>query len=133
VARKDGAILSFLRGPDPMPLLISSDKGDTWEVTASPFPGIGVGQKAAVLRLASGAILLLTVDQKKQLGGGAMVALSLDEGKTWPHARKVDAPVGGYMSLAQAPNGTIYLIGSRMSFAACNEKWLREGQPWLLS
>jgi formylglycine-generating enzyme required for sulfatase activity len=130
VERKDGAILAFLRGPDPMPLLTSRDRGDTWEVAASPFGGIGGGQKAAALRLASGAILLLTFDRNKQLGGGAMVALSLDEGKTWPHARKVDAPVGGYMSLAQAPNGTIYLIGSRMNFAACNEKWIREGKPW---
>jgi formylglycine-generating enzyme required for sulfatase activity len=130
VARKDGAILSFLRGPDPMPLLVSEDNGDTWEVTQSPFPGISGGQKAAVLRLASGAILLLTIDRNRQLGGGAVVALSLDEGKTWPHARKVDAPVGGYLSLAQAPNGTIYLIGSRMNFAACNETWIREGKPW---
>jgi formylglycine-generating enzyme required for sulfatase activity len=130
VARKDGAILSFLRGPDPMPLLISKDRGDSWGVTRSPFAGIGGGQKAAVLRLASGAILLLTIDRKEQLGGGAVVALSLDEGETWPHARKVDAAVGGYMSLAQAPDGTIYLIGSRLSFAACNEKWVREGKPW---
>jgi hypothetical protein len=130
VARKDGAILAFLRGPDPMPLLVSKDIGDSWEVTRSPFPGIGGGQKAAVLRLAGGAILLLTFDRDRQLGGGAVVALSLDEGKTWPHARKVDAPVGGYMSLAQAPNGTIYLIGSRMNFAACNEQWIREGKPW---
>ena len=66
---------------------------------------------------------------KKLVGGGTMVALSLDEGKTWAHARKVEAPVGGYMSLAQAPNGVIYLIGSRLHFAACNEAWLKEGRP----
>jgi hypothetical protein len=100
------------------------------EVTQSPFPGIGGGQKAAALRLASGAILLLTIDRNKQLGGDALVALSLDEGKTWPHPRKVEAPVGGYMSVAQAPNGTIYLIGSRTNFAACNETWIRQGKPW---
>jgi formylglycine-generating enzyme required for sulfatase activity len=130
VERKDRAILSFLRGPDPMPLLISKDRGATWEATGSPFAGIGGGQKAAVLRLASGAILMLTIDRKKQVGGGSMVALSLDEGRTWPHARKVEAPVEGYMSLAQAANGTIYLIGSRMKFAACNEGWVRQGKPW---
>ena len=45
-----------------------------------------------------------------------------------PHA--VDAPVGGYMSVDQAPNGVIYLIGSRLNFAACNEAWVREGKPW---
>jgi hypothetical protein len=58
-----------------------------------------------------------------------MVALSLDEGKTWPHARKVEGPVGGYMSLCQDAGGMIYLIGSRLRFAACNEAWIREGKP----
>jgi hypothetical protein len=129
VPRGDGAILCFLRGPDPMPLLISTDRGDSWEVRESPFAGIGVGQKAVARRLASGAILLLTMDSKKLLGGGAVVALSLDDGKTWPHARKVEAAVGGYMSVDQAPNGVIYLVGSRMTFAACNEAWIREGKP----
>jgi hypothetical protein len=130
VARADGAILSFLRGPNPMPLLISKDRGDSWEATVSPFPGISGGQKASALRLSSGAILLLTADRSKKLGGDSLLALSLDDGKTWPHTRKVDAPVEGYMSLAQGADGTIYLIGSRMKFAACNEAWVREGKPW---
>jgi hypothetical protein len=42
--------------------------------------------------------------------------------------RKVEG-VGGYMSLAQAPNGVIYLFGSRMGCAAFNEAWLKEGKP----
>jgi hypothetical protein len=128
IQRKDGAILSFLRGPHPMPLLVSKDLGDSWELHTSPFDGISVGQKAQALRLASGAMVLLTMDNKKRLGGGAMLALSLDDGKTWPHARKIEAPVGGYMSLDQGPNGVIYLIGSRLNFAACNEAWIRDGK-----
>ena len=72
-----------------------------------------------------------TADKNKWFGatGSSLVALSLDEGRTWPHVRKVEAPVGGYMSLAQHPDGTIYLIGSRLQFAACNEAWLKEGKP----
>ncbi len=128
VERKDKAILCFLRGPRPMPLAISKDAGDSWEVTGSPFAGIGGGQKSAALRLASGAILHLTPDNDRRLGGGTLVALSLDEGKTWAHARKVEAPVGGYMSVAQGADGTIHLIGSRLMFAACNEAWIREGK-----
>lgn len=129
VPRADGSILCFLRGPDPMPMQISKDLGDSWETHDSPFPGITVGNKSCALRLASGAILLLTNDRHKKLvGGGAMVALSLDDGKTWAHIRKVDAPVGGYMSVAQAPNGVIYLIGSKMNFAGCNEAWIKEGK-----
>jgi hypothetical protein len=32
------------------------------------------------------------------------------------------------MSLAQAPNGVIYLFGTRMGCAGFNEAWLREGK-----
>ena len=68
-------------------------------------------------------------DSKKTLidGGGTYAALSLDDGKTWPHVRKVDG-VAGYMSVAQAPNGVIYLFGTRMGCAAFNETWLRKGK-----
>jgi hypothetical protein len=33
------------------------------------------------------------------------------------------------MSLALAPDGVIYLFGTRMGCAAFNEAWLREGKP----
>ena len=128
VPTSDGAILSFLRGPHPMPVLTSKDWGDTWEAQTTPFPGIGGGQKIAAMRLASGAILLCSQDSKKTLvDGGTYAALSFDDGKTWPHVRKVDG-VGGYMSVAQAPTGVIYLFGTRMGCAAFNEPWLREGK-----
>jgi formylglycine-generating enzyme required for sulfatase activity len=124
----DGAILNFLRGPHPLPMLVSKDWGDSWDVRTTPFPGIGTGQKIAAMRLASGAILMCSIDNKKTVvdGGGTYAALSLDDGKTWAHVRKVEG-VGGYMSVAQAPSGVIYLCGSRMGCAAFNEAWLREG------
>lgn len=127
--RADGALLAFLRGPHPMPVAISNDLGDSWDVQETPFPGISVGQKASSLKLASGALLLCTFDNKKELvGGGTFAALSLDDGKTWAHIRKLDG-VGGYMSAAEAANGVIYLYGSRMGCVAFNEAWLREGKP----
>ena len=55
---------------------------------------------------------------------GTFAAVSLDGGRTWPHIRPVPG-VRGYLSVAQAPNGVIYLFGSRMSCAAFNEAWLR--------
>ncbi len=125
--RADGAILSFLRGPNPMPLLVSKDMGESWQGADTPFPGIGGGQKATVLKLASGALLLCSIDTRKALvGGGTFAALSLDDGATWPHIHKVEG-VGGYMALAQASNGMIYLFGSRLGCAAFNEAWLRNG------
>ena len=133
IQRGDGAYLAFLRGPDPMPAFASKDEGETWEAVSMPFPGISVGQKAAALKLASGALLLVSFDNKKQLGmGGTYAALSLDDGKTWPHVRKVEGP-SGYMSLAQAPNGLIYHLGSSggapVRCVAYNEAWLKEGKP----
>jgi len=136
VQMDDGNILVFLRGPNPMPSLVSKDMGDSWEPRATPFPGISVGQKAAALKLQSGALLLVSYDNQWSMkdgkvsmrGGSAFAALSLDDGKTWPHARKIEN-VGGYMSLAQAPNGVIYHYGWRMEAAAYNEAWLKEGKP----
>ncbi len=108
-----------------MPLLVSKNMGDSWQASDSPFPGIGGGQKATVLKLASGALLLCSIDSRKALvGGGTFAALSFDDGATWSHVRKVDG-VGGYMAVAQAPNGMIYLFGTRMGCAAFNEAWLR--------
>ncbi|MSU77778.1 MAG: glycoside hydrolase [Gemmataceae bacterium] len=128
VPTSDGAILSFLRGPHPMPMLTSRDWGDTWQAKATTLPGISVGQKIAAMRLASGAILLCSPDTKKAfIDGGTYAALSDDDGKTWSHIRKVEG-VGGYMSVAQAPNGIIHLFGSRMGCASFNEAWLREGK-----
>ena len=132
VERADGSFLAFLRGPDPMPAFVSKDEGETWEPVSTPFPGISVGQKAAALKLASGALLLVSFDNKKRLGlGGTFAALSYDDGKTWPHVRKVEGP-GGYMSVAQAPNGVIYHLGPGGSFIRCvayNEAWLRPPPP----
>jgi sulfatase modifying factor 1 len=133
VQRDDGALLAFLRGPDPLPAFVSKDDGESWEAVATPFPGISVGQKAAALKLRSGGLLLVSVDNKKKVveGGGAFAALSFDDGKTWPHLRKIDG-MGGYMSLAQAANGVIYLGsgqgGAGVRVAAFNEAWVNAGK-----
>jgi hypothetical protein len=126
--RADGAVLAFLRGPDPMPLLASPDLGETWEPLGTALPGINVGQKAAALRLASGALLLVSLDSRKQVmeGGGTYAALSLDDGKSWAHVRKVEGATG-YLSAAQGPDGAIHVVGSRMGAASFSEAWLREG------
>jgi hypothetical protein len=130
VQRGDGAYLAFLRGPNPMPAFVSTDQGDSWKPVSTPFPGIGSGQKAAALKLASGALLLVSHDTSKGVvGGGTFAALSFDDGKSWPHARALTG-ARGYMSAAQAPNGVIYVLGPHgfnIHCVAFNEAWLREG------
>jgi formylglycine-generating enzyme required for sulfatase activity len=128
--RDDGQVINFLRGPDPMPVQLSKDLGETWTQSDSPFPGIRGGQKAASLKLTSKALLLITMDNKGTVvsKGGTFAALSLDDGRTWAHVRKLDG-VQGYMSAAQAPNGVIHVVGTKMSAVSFNEAWLREGKP----
>ncbi|QDU25536.1 Serine/threonine-protein kinase pkn1 [Anatilimnocola aggregata] len=127
--RKDHSLGLFLRGPNPLPLLVTADLGQTWKSIATPLPGVSVGQKSAALRLASGAVVLVSADStRKIVGGPTYVALSPDDGATWTHVRKLD-DLGGYLALTQAPNGVIYAFGSRQSVAAFNEAWLKQGPP----
>lgn len=124
----DDGIVVFLRGPDPMPRLVSRDRGKTWIASDTTLGGIGVGQKAAALRLNSGALLLCAADARKPpITGkrGTLAALSNDDGKTWSHIRHLP-DVGGYLSAAQSPEGIIYVFGTRQSCVAFNEAWLKQ-------
>ena len=97
--RDDGQIINFLRDPDPMPVQLSKDLGESWTQKNSPFPGIKGGQKAAALKLRSKALLLISMDNKGTIvsKGGTFAALSFDDGETWAHVRQLDG-VRGYMS-----------------------------------
>jgi hypothetical protein len=128
--RDDGQIINFLRGPEPMPVQFSKDLGETWSQRDSPFPGIRGGQKASALKLQSGALLLISMDNPGRLvsKGGTFAALSRDDGETWARVRALDG-VRGYMSAVQAPNGVIHVVGTKMSVVSLNEAWLQEGKP----
>ena len=127
----DGGIVNFLRGPEPMPIQFSKDLGDTWTQQNTPFPAIKGGQKAVALKLNSGNLLLISIDNPKKVvdGGGTFAALSTDDGKTWKHVRKLEG-VTGYMAGAQTPGGDIFIVGSRMGAVRFNEEWLREGEAF---
>ena len=128
VQRADGSLLSFMRCPHPMPAYASNDLGKTWSEVGTPFPGIGTGQRVAALKLASGALVVVSHDNKKTITGGTFAALSDDDGATWKHVRKVDG-VFGYMAITQTSNGMVHVFGTRMSAVSLNEAWLREGKP----
>jgi hypothetical protein len=125
----DGTFVCFSRQVTPLAMYVSKDGGKTWQAGAAPFSGPSVGSKVATLKLASGALLVVTPDDGRAgVGRGNVAALSLDGGRTWPHVRKMEG-AGGYQCLAQAPNGVIYLFGTKMSCAAFNQAWLMEGKP----
>lgn len=131
-----------------MPISISKDKGRTWQIKKSIFPSLGGGQRPALIRLKSGALLYAGDFQRKdgfQPAGinerGAFVALSFDEGETWKikklpgtlksskeeTAKEMKGRTIGYVSLAQSDNGMIHLITSKNSPALhfeFNEMWI---------
>lgn len=116
VELKDGRLMAFGRNnniPDAqgiprMPVSYSSDHGQTWTYHASEFPPIDGGQRAVLLRLQEGPIVLFSFtghplrtppeqqgmafkDEQEQTakGYGLYAAVSYDEGKTWPVRRLV--------------------------------------------
>ena len=155
---RDGSLLAFGRGnsvPGPdgklyMPRSLSTDRGRSWTVSASPFPPIDGGQRLVLLRLQEGPLLLASFTDHPQRsaekgmefgeekGYGLFVALSYDEGETWP-VRKLltdgeyrfldggawtgffemdatHAEPRGYLAATQTPDGVIHLLSSRLHY-----------------
>lgn len=119
-----------------MPKSISKDKGETWEVSASPFIAQGPGQRPSILRLRSGR-LVMAGDFSSRLTDeltnnrpaifkerGCYVAWSDDEGETWTTKKLPETQFPkfendrlkdhtlGYSVLKQGPNGNIHLLGT---------------------
>lgn len=82
VELKDGTLMALGRGnaiDGRMPCSRSTDGGHSWSFSASPFPPIGSGQRLVLKRLAEGPLLLCSFGPN-----GLFVALSYDEGQSWP-------------------------------------------------
>ena len=131
-----------------MPISISKDKGKSWKISKSIFPSLGDGQRPALIRLKSDALLYAGDFQRKdgfQPSGitkrGSFVALSNDEGKTWKIkklpgtlessteeiAEEMKGETIGYVSVTQSADGMIHLITSKNSPALhfeFNETWI---------
>ncbi|MFM7112661.1 MAG: sialidase family protein, partial [Planctomycetota bacterium] len=128
-----------------------ADLGETWQWGVSEFPVVSSVQKPAMLRLKEGPIMLCSfTDQWREwkdraglrfsgtggeyTGFGLFAAVSLDEGKTWPH-RRLLAPAGkpiadgyGYLAATQTRDGRIQLITSQNHYSF-NLAWIRELPP----
>ena len=143
VERKDGSLMAFGRGnaiDGHMPCSISYDGGYTWAYSATEFTPIGSGQRLVLKRLQEGPIMLCSFGEN-----GLFVALSYDEGATWPvkklltdgKTRVLDggawtgtftmdathAEPKGYLACTQSPDGMIHLLSSRVHY--------RFNLPWI--
>jgi hypothetical protein len=141
----DGRLMAFGRGnaiDGHMPCSISEDGGKTWSYNATQFPPIGSGQRLVLKRLQEGPLMLCSFGDN-----GLYVALSYDEGATWPvnklltdgKTRTLDggawtgtftldathAEPKGYLACTQSPDGTIHLLSSRVHYRF-NLDWIRQ-------
>lgn len=167
VELKDGSLMTLGRGntlTDPegrrhMPKSISKDGGRTWTYHRSGLPPIDGGQRLVLMRLKEGPIMLVsftdhpqrTPEKERGLmfngsrGYGMYVALSFDEGRTWPvrklmtdgTERMLDggawtkqfimdaghAEPRGYLAGVQSPDGTIHILSSRLHYRF-NLEWI---------
>jgi predicted neuraminidase len=158
--KKDGALVAYMRdnGPPPKRLMVSrsTDRGETWsrvEDSDRPNPGSG----AEVLALRNGHWLLVSNDLERGRHSLA-VALSEDEGATWPWIRHLERDVDAtgdarlrgeyhYPSIIQAADGTLHVTYSyfappasvvadsegrlprkAIKHAHFNEAWVRQKQ-----
>ena len=167
VELNDGSLLALgrgnaVRGADGklhMPMSISRDNGRSWRITPSPFPTIDGGQRLVLRRLNEGPLMLVSftdhqersaekgLDFEDGKGYGVFVALSYDEGRTWPvrkllsdgRSRPLDggawtgefemdahhAEPKGYFAATQTPDGIIHILSSRLHY--------RINLPWILA
>jgi len=151
VQLKDGRLLA-MGGKNSdidgyMPKAISSDHGDSWEVSKTPFPALSSGQRPCIIRLQSGKLFMCGDFQNKQgerpAGSerwGAYAAYSCDEGESWtikklwgtqPRKKNPELCGGahtlGYTVCHQSQDGLIHIITSNTHpclHLCFNEAWL---------
>jgi len=155
VELKDGRLLALGRHnniADRMPMSTSVDRGRTWTYRASPFPPILSGQRAVIVRLQEGPLLVLSytdlnasyqkgiqqgIDIADEVGNvrkgfGVFSALSFDEGETWGNYKIIpldehkpfEGERGGYLAFVQSPDGIIHIVTSR-HYYSFNLAWLK--------
>ncbi len=151
VRKKDGTLAAYMRdnGPPPnrIPCSESKDEGRTWsEVRDLPIPNSGASIEIVSLRSGAWALAYNDLEEGRYR---LAVALSEDEGRTWPWKRYVErdpTPAEDpkafrgsyhYPSLLEASDGSIHLTysyypkeGQTIKHARFNEAWIRQaGRP----
>jgi predicted neuraminidase len=90
-----------------------------------------------VTRLQSGALALAYNHQQQRLRSPLNVALSDDQGETWPYCRELEPfnPDGAefsYPAILQTPDGLIHVAytykRTHIKHVVVDEEWIRQGQ-----
>ncbi|HTU99318.1 MAG TPA: exo-alpha-sialidase [Luteitalea sp.] len=157
--RRDGTIVAYMRDNGPPPKRVhvseSKDRGQTWStVVDSDLPNPGTSVDVVVLRSGTWALVYNDLERGRH---SLAVALSTDEGRTWPVKRHLERDPDTattedkqgqyhYPSIIQARDGMIHvaysvflppasstkdeqgrLVRKSIKHAAFDEAWVRAG------
>lgn len=132
IQRAGGSLLATMRtGGHPWRLWRSesTDRGRTWsapELTDLPNPNSGTD----MVRLSNGHVVL-ALNDAQQARTPLTLALSLDEGDTWPYKRHLESEAGeySYPAVIQGRDGLIHVTytyrRTHIKHAALSEDWIR--------
>jgi predicted neuraminidase len=114
--QRDGTIIAFCRdsGPPPGRVMasLSRDNGETWSAARdTDIPNPGSSLEVIVLR--DGRWLIVYNDSTKSRDN-LTIAISEDEGKTWPLKRRLEPQSDGptsfsYPSVIQSADGAVHI------------------------
>lgn len=132
IQRADGTLLALMRTGGTRGHLwqaTSTDRGRSWSrAVRGPFPNPNSG--IDMVRLANGH-LVLAFNNTPQGRTPLNVALSTDEGRTWPVVRALETSLGeySYPAIIQARDGMIHLVYTwrreTIRHVAFDEAWLQ--------
>ena len=130
VELSSGRLLAVMRNKEPGYLwtMASDTLGHSWSKPQNAnFPN--PGSAAQILRLSSGNLVLIFNDSETARRP-LSIAISADEGKTWPHKKiLIDGDAGySYPSAVQSSDGLIHIVYSlareRIRHITINEAWI---------
>jgi len=134
IERKDGSILALLR-PDEQPFIarsLSTDRGRTWSVaenTQLPNPGAAID----MVKLRDGRVVL-AFNNSPEKRTPLTLAMSTDEGETWPLMRDIETEEGefSYPAIIQDSKGLLHLTytwrRTHIRHACFDAEWIGSGR-----
>ncbi|MDD5427696.1 MAG: exo-alpha-sialidase [Candidatus Omnitrophica bacterium] len=137
IQRSDSSLFALMRTGMPPRLAWQSTSRDLgynwwgWGFSDVKNPGTAL----EMLKLKNGHVVLVSNDSKTDKTG-ITIALSYDEGRTWPRRRVIEFKAGTvstYPSVIQTKDGLIHVVYSYVNRTAIahfvtDEKWIEEGQ-----
>jgi predicted neuraminidase len=137
---KNGTLVAFLRDEGGAPFKVmnsySKDNGETWSIPVdTQFPNPSGSIQAVTLKDGN---WILIYNNSKDNRNNLMVAMSANQGKTWPWKRYLDNSKKlsvSYPSAIQSKDGLIHITYSyvkdgkeSIKYAVINEDWIKQGK-----